>query len=379
MHAQVPYWQLRKAVHALRPYTGAQPATRHSWLVNITAHADVLTVGVTTGTEHARVGLAGVADDGQCALPLTALTGALTAIEPSGSGYCKSLATLLADGIQLQVSVNGGGSVSLPTGLGTPFSLAVASNTHQLIGPTPAKTICAALTDVGRAADTTGDRPDLAVVRFTRDAGASLLIEAADPYRVHRSIRSEPCTTAADVRMPIAAARRAIALVKTCDPNGNLTIDADAHHIRWQTDTVQLLSLTSAEPYPDHERIREQTVNNAHAVLNLDRNVTYAELKSIAALAKMATESVVVIDASTADDTATVALSTSTGELTYRTTVPARHTAVRHSIRLRPQHTLDAFTFLDGDTVTVTTTSDWQPAYLESGARHAILAQVRPM
>jgi hypothetical protein len=379
MRAEVPYRRLVRTVRALRPYAAAGGMYGDGpRVLYLFGRGDRLTVAAGSVLEAAEVDLPSTdADNGCCAVTVESLIAALAAIRPSSRPQAATV-VVLGDADGLQLSAIEGGSIRLPVQPTTPVDIQPSAESAVLVDAAPAGAACSLLTRVGAAAaaDSSG-LEELAAVRLVREAGACLLIEATDRRRIHRASYGEPEPTAVDAHMPLASLRRAVAVLTACDRTGALTIAADRYRIHWWTPAVRLTCHCSAGSYPDLERFRETVLEAAEATLVLDRAVTLAALAPTAALAAAGTLPV-SIDPGPATAAVTV-VGPREVEL-YRATVPGRHlTGPARSIRLNPVHARDALALLAGDTVTIRTLpTEWQPVYLESGTRHAILTQLRP-
>jgi hypothetical protein len=249
---------------ALNRYTAP-----HSPLLHLRAHGDTLTLAATNGAEVAQLDLTGAGSDGRCAIPADTLVQALAATKPPRAADA-AVVTLHDADARLHLSVNAGrcGTVSLNSCEPSEHALAPLAGAGPVVASGPVTALCDLLRKVGWAA---GHDEQLAVIRLVRQPGAVLLVEATDRYRAHRANLGHPAPTPVDVRMPAAALTRATTLMTAHARGQQLTIDADPGLVRWHTPAVRLSAVTSHQPFPDLEPLREAVLRDAEVSFTVDR------------------------------------------------------------------------------------------------------------
>jgi len=381
MHAEVPFPTLLSAVKALKPYTAVPARTAPTfYYLHLRAVDDALILTATTGAETARVALPARTEDGSAAITPEQLIKALTVLKPKGRKAAAATASLSVGNGRWSLSVDGGPLVSLnldaqpdkavalpPMTAPTPVALAIASDW------------CAVITKVGWAAGRDAEAlPSLAAVHLTRAAGAALIVEATDRYRVHRARWTEPAGgDPVDALMPAAAADRAAKLFTACDRDGKLRVEVDSERIRWQTDSVQLSARLTTDRYPNLDTVRDEALRRADLRFTADRPAFLAAAATALALAP-ATESATVrvepIEEATVDISVTGGNST---VAVHRTSLPITTRSGRsHPLTFHPALLRSALAFLDGPHVDIAAGLH-NAAYLTSGDREALVMQIR--
>jgi len=382
MKAQVAFTPLLAAVRALKPYATArrwQPASR---LLNLHADGDTLILSATTGEETATVRLAGAVSTGWCALPPDTLIKTLTVVKPRGKAAATATVTLHSEDGRLQVAVGDGPVVELDIDTPPEPPPAVTADPGAGERPVtcgPVADWCHLLAGVATSASRDPARPDVAVVRLRRDhPGVVLMVEAVDRHRSHRGTWGEPAGDRLDARMPVAAAERAVRLLRTVDPDGQLHVHTDGVHLRWRTDRVQLCTtgFYGGRHFPDLEKTREEALQQASLALTVPRTGLLAALATAHQLTAPSRTPRAHLHPAGAGTLEVVAL-TESGAPMHRTPLAVTGMAgPAHTLVFDPALARDAIAFLDGDQVHVHASTDRLATYLEGDRRHAIVMQI---
>ncbi|HET8659181.1 MAG TPA: hypothetical protein VFM55_09305 [Micromonosporaceae bacterium] len=253
-------------------------------LLYLHADGNTLTLSATTGDETASVPLSGAVSDGWCALPPDTVIKALTAIKPAGKSAQTATVTLHGEADRLYLSVGDGPAVGLDTDTpqGDPATVAARPEPHeQPLTCGPVADWCDLVGGVATAAGREATRPDLAVVRLLRDhPQVVLMVEATDAYRIHRGTWADPHGEPVDVPMPADAARRAVRLLHTLDPAGQVRVHTDDSHVVWRTDRVRLAAKNGGRTFPNLEKIREDVLDDATSTFSVNRIALVAALNT---------------------------------------------------------------------------------------------------
>ena len=75
------------------------------------------------------------------------------------------------------------------------------------------------------------------------------------------------------MRIPVEAAVRAVRLLRTLDPTGQVRVRADDRAVTWCTDRVRLSAATSGGAFPDLEKLREDVLDDATTRFTVERTV----------------------------------------------------------------------------------------------------------
>jgi len=380
MKAEVAFGPLFAAARALKPYTTAPRWHTHTRLLYLHAAGDRLTLSATTGDETASVPLSGAVSDGWCALPPDTLITALTAVKPGGRAAQAATVIAHAEDGRLHLCVGDGPAVGLDTdtpGGDPPTVAGQPAPAEQPVTRGPVADWCDLVAGVATAAGRDAARPELAVVRLLRDhPQVVLMVEATDSYRIHRGTWGDPDGAPVDVRMPARAGERAVRLLRTLDPAGQVRVHTLDTRVVWRTDRVRLAATAGGRCFPNLEKIREDVLDDATSTFTVNRGALLDAVSTAHHLTAAtrhprvrlqpgrpgSLEVVVHADSGAAMYTAPVAITGGAGP--------------DHPLILNPAFARQALAFLDGDSVAVHTIADRLPIYLCGAARHAILMQI---
>jgi len=305
---------------------------------------------------------------------------ALAAIKPARNTGQTATVTLHGEAGRLYLSVGDGPDVGLDTDTpqGGPAAVAARPEPHeQPVTCGPVAYWCDLVAGVATAAGRDTTRPELAVVRVHRDhPQVVLMVEATDSYRIHRGTWGDPDGEPADLRMPAEAARRAVRLLHTLDPAGQVRVYADDSHVVWCTDRVRLAAKTGGRAFPNLEKIREDVLDDATSTFSVNRMELVAALTTAHDLTATTQHPRVRLEPGRAG-VLDVVVRTDSGAPVH--TTPVAITGVADPARpliLNPGFAQQVLTFLDGGTVAVHTIADRLPIHLRGARRHAILMQI---
>ncbi|MDT5024174.1 MAG: hypothetical protein QOE61_600 [Micromonosporaceae bacterium] len=380
MKAEVAFTPLLTAARALKPYTTPRRTRTRTPLLHLHADGDTLTLSATIGDESASVPLSGAVSDGWCALPPDTVIKALTAIKPAGKAAQAATVTVHGEADRLYLSLGDGPAVGLDTDIpeGDPATVAARPEPHeQPVTCGPVADWCDLIAGVATAAGRHAARSELVVVRLLRDhPQVVLMVEATDSYRIHRGTWGDPDGEPVDVRMPADAARRAVRLLHTLDPAGQVRVHADDTHVVWRTDRIRLAAKNGGRAFPNLEKIREDVLDDATNTFSVNRIELVAALNTAHDLTATTQHPRVRLEPGRAG-VLDVVVRTDSGAPMH--TTPVAITGVSgpaRSLILNPAFAQQVFTFLDGDTVAVHAIADRLPIYLQGARRHAILMQI---
>ncbi len=382
MKAEVAFPPLLAAARALKPYTTSQRWHTRTRLLYLHADGATLTLSATTGEETASVPLNGAVSDGWCALAPDTLIKTLTAIKPAGRAAQAAAVTLHGEAGRLCLSVGDDPTVGLDTETETPdgAALTVAGQpapAERLVTAGPAADWCDLLAGVATAAGREVARPELAVVRLHRDhPRVVLMVEATDSYRIHRGTWGDPDGDPVDVRIPAEAAERAVRLLHTLDPTGQVRVHADDTHVVWRTDRLRLAATTGGRFFPNLEKIGEDALDDATITITVDRADLLAALSTAHHLAATTRQARVRLDPGRAGVLDVVVRADSGAPMYTAPVTVSRLAGPARTLILNPAFTRDAVAFLDGDRVEVHASADRLPIYLRGDRRHAIVMQI---
>jgi hypothetical protein len=377
MKAEVAFTPMLAAARALKPYTTPQHWRTRTRLLYLDADGDTLTLSATTGDETASVPLSGAVSDGRSALPPDTLIKALTAVKPAAKA---ATVTLHAEPDRLYLAVDGRPAVGLdtdtPDGL-PPTVAAQPAPAQRPVTAGPAADWSELVAGVATAAGHDAARPELAVVRLLRDhPHVVLMVEATDSRRVHRGTWGEADGEPVDVRMPADAAKRALRLLRTLNPAGQVRVHADDTHVVWRTDRLQLSATTGVRFFPNLEKIREDMLDQATIAFTVHRAGLLAAVTTADTLTATTRYPKVRLQPG-APGVLDVVVRTDAGAPMYTTALPVSHLAGPvNTLILNPRIACDAFAFLDGDGVEVHAIAGRLPIYLRGHHRHAIVMQM---
>ena len=379
MKAEVAFTPLLVVARALKPYTTPRRWRARTRLLYLHADGDTLTLSATTGDETASVPLAGAVSDGWCALPPDILIKALTAIKPAGKSAQVATVTLHGEAGRLYLSVGDGPAVGLDTDTppGNPTVAARPEPHERPVTCGPVADWCDLVGGVATAAGREAARPELAVVRLLRDhPQVVLMVEATDSYRIHRGIWGDPDGDPVDVRMPADAARRAVRLLHTLDPAGQVGVHADDSHVVWRTDRVRLAAKNGGRAFPNLEKIREDVLDDATSTFSVNRIALVAALNTAHGLTATSRYPRVRLEPGRAG-VLDVVVRADSGVPMHTTPVAIAGLAgPARPLILKPAFAQQVLTFLDGDTVAVHAIAGRLPIYVRGPRRHAILMQI---
>ncbi len=380
MKAEVAFTPLLAAARALKPYTTPQRWRTHTRLLYLHADGDTLTLSATTGDETASVPLCGAVSDGWCALPPDTLITAMTAIKPAGKSAQAATVTLHGEADRLYLSIGDSPAVGLDTDTpqGDPATLAARPEPHQQpVTCGPVTDWCDLVGGVATAAGRETTRPELAAVRLLRDhPQVVLMVEATDSYRIHRGTWGDPHGEPVDVRMPANAARRAVRLLHTLDPNGQVRVHTDDSHVAWRTDRVRLAAKTGGGSFPNLEKIREDVLDDATSTFSVNRIALVAALNTAHDLTATTRHPRVRLEPGRAGVLDVVVRADSGAPMHTTPVAIADLAGPTHPLILNPAFAQQVLTFLDGDSIAVHAIADRLPIYLQGARRHAILMQI---
>ena len=379
MKAEVAFTPLLAAARALKPYTPRRGHTS-TRLLYLHAAGDTLTVSATTGEETASVPLAGAVSDGWCALTPDALTKALAVIKPAGKAAQTARVTLHSESDRLYLSTGDGPTVGLDTETPTEHPPTVApapAPQERPVTTGPVADWCDLVAGVATAAGSEPARPHLAVVRLVRDhPHVMLMVEAGSGYRIHRGSWGDPDGEPVNVRMPTPAAGRAVRLLHTLDPAGQVRVHTDDAHVIWRTDRVQMAANIGGRLFPNLEKIREDVLGDATITVTVNRSDLLGALSTAHSLTAATRYPRVHLEPGRAG-VLNVVVTANSGAPMYTAPVTiSRLAGPAHTLILNPAFARDAIAFLDGERVDVHASADRLPIYLSGDRRHAILMQI---
>ncbi len=380
MKAVVAFTPLLAAARALKPYTTPQRWRTRTRLLYLHADGDTLTLSATTGDETASMPLCGAVSDGWCALPPDTLIKALTAVKPAGKAAQAVTVTVHGEADRLYLSVGDGPAVGLDTDTpqGDPATVAARLEPHeQPVTCGPVADWCDLVGGVATAAGREATRPELAVVRLLRDhPQVVLMVEATDSYRIHRGTWGDPRGERVDVRMPADAARRAVRLLHTLDPAGQVRVHTDDSHVVWRTDRIRLTAKTGGRAFPNLGKIREDVLDDATSTFSVNRTALVAAVRTAHDLTATIRHPRVRLEPGRAG-VLDIVVRADSGAPMYTTPVAiADLSGPARPLILNPAFAQQVLTFLDGDSVAVHAIADRLPIYLRGARRHAILMQI---
>lgn len=385
MKAEVAFLSLLSAARALKPYTNTNtkpPRWRtSSRLLHLHASGDTLTLTGSTGDETASVPLSSAVSDGACALPPDTLINALTVLKPAGRASARATVGLHHEAGRLHLSVGDSPTIDVDT--------ETAPGHPPTVTPDPASALrlvtagavadwCDLIAGAATAASREPARPELAVVRLRRDQPrVVLMVEATDARRAHRGTWGDPDGEPVDVRIPAEAAVRAVRLLRTLDPTGQVRIHADDRLVAWCTDRVRVSAVTGGAAFPDLEKLREDVLDDATAWFTVERTALLALLDTAHRLTAPVRHPRIRLETADPGVLDVVVLSEA-GTAVYTGHLPvAAATGPVLRMLLDPDLVRDAVAFLDGDAVTVHSIPDRLPTYLAGARRHAVVMRIR--
>ena len=385
MKAEVAFPALLSAARALKPYTGPPRWRTNSRLLHLHASGDILTLTASTGDQTAGVPLFGAVSDGACALPPDALINALTVLKPAGRAAAGATVSLHHDADRLHLSVGDSPTIDLDAETPGTVPRAVTPDPTSALRPVTVGAVadwCDLIAGAATAASREPARRELCVVRLHRDhPRVVLLVEATDTRRVHRGTwgnpDSEPVGKPVDIRIPAEAAVRAVRLLRTLDPTGQVRIHADDRLVTWCSDRVHVSAVSGGAEFPDLEKLREDVLDDATARFTVERTALLAVLDLARRLTAPVRQPRIRLEHPEPGVLDVVVLSEA-GTAVYTGHLPVTAaTGPVHRMLLDPDFIRDAVGFLDGDTVTVHSSPDRLPTYLAGARRHAIVMRVR--